>query len=169
MVLAYPYPNLTAATALAPIPNAMLYQAISGMRFRLLGGYGYFPSPTGQGGTAESCCALRNAVRVQTLFDTTLGGDERHPPDRKSSPPEILPRTFVPSRRRYDVGTVIVIDTPSVLRLGSIVTHIGDPAPAIDAVSSAIGPPLRTGGVTAWFHVKQRLGATASEPSSESP
>ena len=164
VVLAYPYPHFTLATALAPIPNAMLYQAISGMRFRLLGGYGYFPSPTGQGGTTSP--ASLEPSSVQTLFDTTFAGVAT--PARQKvlsgrNPAEDI-RAFL---RRYDVGTVIVIDTPSVLRLGSIVTHIGNPAPAIHVISSAIGPPVRTGGVTAWFHVKQRLVATASEPSSK--
>ena len=52
--------------------------------------------------------------------------------------------------REHDVDTVIV------LPLGK------HPAAVVGLVTATIGPPLRSGGVTVWTHVKQRLAALPS-------
>jgi hypothetical protein len=48
------------------------------------------------------------------------------------------------------------VDTVIVLPLGK------HPASVVSQVTAAIGPPLRSGGVTVWTHVKQRLAALPS-------
>ena len=51
-VLAYPYPDALVNSwfsTLLPIRSLLLDQAVAGMRFNLIGGYGWFPKPTGQG------------------------------------------------------------------------------------------------------------------------
>jgi len=47
--------------------------------------------------------------------------------------------------RKYDVQTVIVFPRGRY------------PAAVVSYVTAAIGSPVESGGVTAWFHVKQRL------------
>jgi hypothetical protein len=160
VVLAYPYPDLTSSgNFLVPIPSVMLYQAVTGMRFKLFGGYGYFPSPTGKGGTTNP--ALLEPQSVQTLFDVTLTGrmtPAQHLILSRSNLTKDL-RVFL---RKFDVQTVIVTHPPSILHLGDLTTSLGNPAGLISDVSAAIGPPVETGGVTVWFRVKQRLAATTS-------
>jgi hypothetical protein len=47
--------------------------------------------------------------------------------------------------RRYDVQSVLVLPEGAA------------PAAVADYVTAAIGPPVTTGGLKAWFHVSQRL------------
>ena len=47
--------------------------------------------------------------------------------------------------RKYDVQTVVVLPKGAY------------PAAVVSYVTAAIGSPVESGGVTAWFHVKQRL------------
>jgi hypothetical protein len=148
VVLTYPYPHH--ADTIVPPPNAMLYQAVSGMRFTLLGGYGYFPSPTGQGGTTDPAVLLPPSV--QTFFYSNLAGTSALADTSRTVTADL--REFV---RRYDVQTVLVIDTPSVERLGPFVSHVGSPTSVIRALTAVAGPPVHVGGVTAWFHLGQRL------------
>jgi hypothetical protein len=148
VVLAYPYPDLTSTSSLSiflPTPNVMLDQAVAGMRFRLIGGYGWFPSPTGQFGTTAP--ALLEPPSVQALFDIDLSGTGTAAQRSEVSKSDLTSdiRVFL---RKYDVQTVIVI-------------HLGNATNVINHVTAAIGPPVESGGVTVWFHVKVRL-ATVS-------
>ena len=148
VVLAYPYPDLTSTSSLSiflPTPNVMLDQAVAGMRFRLIGGYGWFPSPTGHFGTTAP--ALLEPPSVQGLFDVALTGTgtaaQRSEVSKSNLTPDL--REFL---RKYDVQTVIVI-------------HLGNATNVIKHVTAAIGPPVESDGVTVWLHVKDRL-ATVS-------
>lgn len=146
VVLAYPYPDMQ-STAWWSIyvrnHDVMLDQAIAGMRFKLIGGYGWFPSSTGPFGTISP--ALLAPQSVQALFDVAYAGGT--PAERallKRSDDTADLRLFL---RRYDVGTVMVVP------LG------GQPASVVSDVTAAIGPPVELGGVTVWLHVKKRLAA----------
>jgi hypothetical protein len=159
-VLAYPYPDATLTAPLSGFSaSVMLYEAAAGMRFKLIGGYGWFPSPTGHNGTSSP--ALLEPQSVETLFDVTL--------DRVETPTEhsILSnrnltndlRVFL---KRFDVQTVMVTQPRSILSQENLVGRLGDPSPVIARITAAIGRPVYTGGVTVWFHVRQRLAAVAS-------
>ena len=148
VVLAFPYPdgatNAPLALLTRPVDSAMLDQAVSGMRFTLIGGFGWFPSPSGEGGVSST--PQLEPRSVQALFDSGyLGGT---PP--KGNMDANL-RTFL---YKYDVQAVLVAPPgrPDVdPNLGRVVS----------ALTEAIGPPKSTGGVTAWFNVGHRLAATA--------
>jgi hypothetical protein len=146
VVLAYPYPDLQSSGLISvyfPSENAMLDQAVSGMRFKLIGGYGWFPSPTGRFGTVGP--ALLQPQSVQALFDVAF--DRGTPAEQvllsKSNITADL-RVFL---RRFHVDTVMIID------------QIGDTASIVSHVTAAIGPPVQSAGVTLWLHVQHRLAA----------
>ncbi len=61
-VLTYPYPSVFADTP-------MLWQALSGMRFNLLGGYALIPSATG---SASLIPATNNPVDVQAMLEDSV-------------------------------------------------------------------------------------------------
>jgi hypothetical protein len=156
VVLAYPYPDTNSSTYLAslvPIQSSLLDQAVTGMRFNLLGGYGWFPSPSGHGGTISP--ALLEPQSVQAVFDSTFL-------DLTPSPRVLLPKaeltkdlkTFL---RRFNVGTVLVPQPSTALTPEE--KSLVRPAVIVSYVSTAIGPPESIGGVAAWFNVQERLRA----------
>ena len=75
-VLAYPYPDFESNAPFAllyrPIESVMLDQAVSGMRFNLIGGFGWFPASNGQG--SISYPARLTPGSVQALFDSVYYG-----------------------------------------------------------------------------------------------
>ena len=146
VVLAFPYPdsatNAPLALLIRPVDSAMLDQAVSGMRFTLIGGFGWFPSPSGEGGVSNT--PQLEPKSVQALFDSGyLGGS----PPKGNISGDL--RTFL---HRFDVQAVLVAPpgSPDVDR---------DLSRVVSAVTAAIGPPTSTGGVTAWFNVEHRLAA----------
>jgi hypothetical protein len=162
VVLTYPYPDAASTgwifASSLPTRSIMLDQSVAGMRFKIIGGYGWFPSPTGKDGTTNP--ALLDPLSVQALFDTTyLGGT---PEQRR-----LLSRSDVTADLRefleeHDVQTVIVIHQPPVFYIGRLGAHSGDTAPVVSHITAAIGTPVDSGGVTVWFHVKQRLAAESA-------
>ena len=140
VVLAYPYPDLSGSVFFAPPHDIMLYQAVAGMRFKLIGGYGWFPSPTGAHGTASP--SVLKPESVQSIFDAGFHGNGTAQTSPFSKTNERALRVFL---RKYDVQTVIVFPTGA------------SPAAVVSYVTAAIGSPVESGGVTAWFNVKQRL------------
>ena len=73
VVLAYPYPDFSGPSIFYQTTHdIMLDQAVSGMRFKLIGGYGWFPSPTGEHGTTSPTTLEPNDV--QELFDSAYYG-----------------------------------------------------------------------------------------------
>ena len=141
VVLAYPYPDYSGGDSFAFAPyDIMLHQAVAGMRFKLIGGYGWFPSPTGVNGTARP--AVLKPESVQAIFDTAFHGNATAQMAPLSKGNVTALRVFL---RKYDVQTVVALPNGAA------------PAVVVSYVTAAIGPPVKSGGVTTWFHVKQRL------------
>ena len=140
VVLAYPYPDLSGGLFFQPPNDIMLDQAVAGMRFKLIGGYGWFPSPRGTSGTASP--SVLKPESVQAIFDAAFHGNGTAQTSPLSKSNVTALRVFL---RKYDVQTVIVFPRGAY------------PAAVVSYVTAAIGSPVESGGVTAWFHVKQRL------------
>jgi hypothetical protein len=144
VVLAYPYPsppdkslsNASTDSFVRLVDHMQLAQAVSRMHFKLIGGYGSrlrVPDPSSLSPSS-----------VQALFDLGFYGKATKAQRRVLSRADETTnlRLFM---RRYGVGTVIA-------------TNIGiQPALVIRDLTAAIGPPVHTGGVTAWFDVQRRL------------
>jgi hypothetical protein len=138
VVLAYPYPDSSGGRYFSH--GIMLDQAVAGMPFKLIGGWGWFPSPTGTSGTTNP--SVLKPESVQAIFDAAFLGDVTTQLDPLSKKNVTALRVFL---RKYDVQTIIV-------------SPIGaSPAAVVSYITAAIGSPVESGGVTAWFHVKQHL------------
>lgn len=141
VVLAYPYPDFSNASVFFPPSHKiMLDQAVAGMRFKLIGGYGWFPSPTGLHGTVSPSVLRPKSVQA-TLDAAYQGATSRETQLSKNKATADL-RVFL---RRYGVQTVVALPEGA------------QPATAISYISAAIGSPVESGGVTVWLHVKRRL------------
>jgi hypothetical protein len=152
-VLAYPYPEATPpAEFYAPQPadEVLLDQAVSGMRFRVIGGYGWWPVPN-SGQNINSAPALE-PLSVQTLFDACFFGTAT-PAQAALLAKSDMSRDLRSFMHKHQVGAVVVLP---VGNYPSIVTS---------ALTGAIGPPSHVGGATVWFHVQQRLETTRMEAS----
>jgi hypothetical protein len=136
VVLAYPYPAY-------PFNQAMLWQAESSMRFRLLGGYALVP---GLGGLAMSGPApvQPNSVATTLLYD--FNGKSSSAPDATAADVRAL-------LHRYGIGTVMV-DTGGFYNGG---IH---PAAAITLFTQVLGPPRVVGGVRIWSRIHCTRAAT---------
>ena len=151
VVLAYPYPRSPQIGRAYSdlVDQVLLDQAVSHMRFKLIGGYGWWPGPDGMGASPDAP-SLEPLV-VEDFFDSAFYGSAT--PAQSASPSGISSNDFrqfmTPALRQFmrehDVDTVIV------LPLGK------HPATVVSQVTAAIGPPVRSGGVTVWTHVKRRL------------
>jgi hypothetical protein len=144
VVLPYPQAQIPdTAVPVAPDVRSMLWQAVAGMRFKMIGAYAAQPS----GRTLGQGDALFDApTDVQHLFGWALYGAPSVSPVAVT--PAVLDdlRTFCV---RYDVSTILVDPTVGV-----------HPLAVVDYVSSALGrEPERTGGLDAWFDVAGTLGA----------
>jgi hypothetical protein len=140
VVLAYPYPDLSGGvSAFAPY-DIMLDQAVAGMRFKLIGGFGWFPSPRGTGNISSP--SVLKPESVQAIFDAGFHGNATAQMAPLSKTNVTALRVFL---RKYDVQTVVVLPNGAA------------PAAVVSYVTAAIGSSVESGGVTAWFHVKQRL------------
>ena len=164
VVLAYPYPDQTStddsaylqSTIGQSLHSVMLDQSVAGMRYKLIGGYGWFPSPSGHGGTTSP--ALLEPQSVQTLFDVALIGVERQTLAQRA----ILAKSTLANElrvflRKFNVQTVIVSDQLVVSHPGHAPIHLGDSSLIISRVTAAIGPPVEIEGLSVWFHVNKRL------------
>ena len=140
VVLAYPYPDLSGGLFFFAPYDIMLDQAVAGMRFKLIGGYGWFPSPRGT--TSISSPSVLKPESVQAIFDAAFHGNATAQMAPFSKGNVTALRVFL---RKYDVQTVVVL--PEGAYRAAVVSY----------VTAAIGSPVESGGVTAWFHVKQRL------------
>jgi hypothetical protein len=146
VVLAFPYPDAALDSEFgtgiqrSAVDSIMLDQAESDMRFDLIGGYGWFPSPSGEGGTSSP--VQLEPRSIQALFDSGYLGVK--PP--QGNPTSAL-RTFL---RRYDVQSVLMVPP------GPANWH-RDPGLVVTDITDAIGAPTRTQGVIAWFGVGRRL------------
>ena len=151
VVLAYPYPSALvhtlhgASSIFYPFVNSvddiMLDQAVSGMRFKIVGGYGWTPSKVTERMANPSSLTPNS---VETLFDASFYGTATPAQEAQLAGSKFTAdlRLFL---HRYHIGSAIV------LPLGQ------RPATVISRITAAIGPPSRSNGVTGWFDVQQRL------------
>lgn len=135
VTLVYPYPQF-------PIDQAMLWQAETGFRFRLLGGYVY--NTTSSGGSSLVPPTLRPAL-VQTFLADAYSGAGTDSGlltgVRRSSVAKAM-RSLL---HRYHVRAIIV--APVGRHFGAVVR----------VVTVAAGqPPLRVGGVFLWLVQRHR-------------
>lgn len=129
ILLSYPYP-------IAPESRPMLWQAISGMKFRLLGAYGLMPGPEGQATTAPPL--LAPPALQEYLAQEFMGAQSPYP-----EPPANVAaqaRTFL---TRYGV-TAILVDRKT--RNGVVVAQffqrvLGPPATVDEAFSLWVSTP----------------------------
>jgi len=151
VVLSYPYPKSPqiGRSYADLVDQALLDQAVSGMRFKLIGGYGWWPVPNETYATPDPP-PLKPFI-VETYFDWKYYGTA-------------TPAQLVQLYQSYTRG-----DLPATLRQFMIQNHVGTvvvlplgkhPATVIGEVTSAIGPPSREGGVDVWLRVQQRLAAS---------
>jgi Bacterial Ig domain len=148
VTLAYPYPDFSGPSLFyQPTHDIMLDQAVAGMRFKLIGGYGWFPSPTGLHGTVSP--TVLKPKSVQTMFDRAFYG-------RGTLPKAHVVADLRVFLRNFDVQNVIVLPEGA------------DPGLVIDNVTAAIGCPVQSDGVFVWFHVREHLRAHLAAPSDSS-
>lgn len=140
VVLAYPYPDLSGGLFFAPPYDILLDQAVADMRFKLIGGYGWFPSA--KGGHAVASPSVLKPESVQEIFDAAFHGNGSPQTSPLSEKNIGALREFL---REHNVQTVIALSKGAYP--GVVTTY----------VTAAIGQPVDVDGVTAWFRVKQRL------------
>jgi hypothetical protein len=143
VVLAYPYPKSPeighSYTDL--VDQALLDQAMSRMRFKLIGGYGWWPVPNATYASPDPPPLM--PLEVEAFFESAFYGS--------SDPAQsaLLRQTHVEALRQF--MRINNVDAVIVLPLGK------HQAAVVGQVTAALGPPLRSGGVTVWIHVQQRL------------
>ena len=140
VVLGYPYPDGGLDLFFVPSHVIMLDQVFAGMRFKLIGGYGWFPSPTGVNGSFSP--PVLEPKAVQAILDAAYHGDATARMWPLSLSNQTALRIFL---RTHDVQTVVVL------------TKGQNPGAVVSYVSAAIGPPVESRGVAVWSHVTQRL------------
>jgi hypothetical protein len=152
VVLAYPYPGVPLPAANTEfgffypyqiVNDALFDQAISGIPFKLVGGYGWRPHSGPYGFDTPS--TLR-PPSVEAFFDVEFYGFAKPLQARLSSGADITAdlQTF---SHNYHVDTVVVLP---------IGKH---PEVVIRALTAALGSPSRSHGVTVWYHVQRRLAS----------
>ena len=134
VVLAYPYPFELDDQILLP-------QAVSNMRFKIIGGPGHVPHPPGFSTFGPS---ILSPLAIEVLFnaaysDTHLSATQ-YPPPTAGNIADL--RNFL---LRYQVGTVVVYP----------IGHA--PAGVVRYVSALLGKPQWRQGVDAWFGVQETL------------
>ena len=136
VALISPYPSVAET-------QPQLWQAVAGMRFRIIGGYGLFAGPKG---TSTNFPDVLLPEDVQRFLWTRATGGAPYPSGRTPTLSGHLICQFRGFLARYDVDTVISS------------TALADPA-ALDALfSNALGRPSTNGaGVSAWYGVQADL------------
>jgi hypothetical protein len=148
VVLAYPYPKspLIGHSYTDRVDQVLLDQAVSGMRFKLVGGYGWWPVPHGTSVTQDA--PPLSPLSVETFFDSAYYGGST------AAQSAVLSQSHISDLRQFmkehDVDTVIVLPVGKY------------PGSVIIQVAAAIGRPEKTGGVFVWKHAQQRLAALSS-------
>ncbi len=142
VALISPYPSVAET-------QPQLWQAVAGMRFRIIGGYGLFAGPDG---TSTNFPATLRPEDVQRFLWTRGTGGAPYPAGRN---PVLTGRLVCQLRgflKAHDVTTVI--STPDVT----------DPVALGTLFAGALGrPSTREGGVRVWYRVRA-LMAHAGHP-----
>ncbi len=153
VVLAYPLPNTpfvpgrgVSAASQSTLNDVLLDQAMVGMRFKLVGGYGWRPT----NGLYDSPRPSRlDPPSVEVLLNTAFSGGA------SSGQSKVLEKADLTSDlrqflHRYGVDTVVVLP------------YGADPAAVVRAMEAALGPPTHAKDATVWFHVQERLRSVSS-------
>ena len=150
VVLAYPYPRSPqiGRSYTDLVDQMLLDQAQAGMRFDIIGGYGWWPVPDEPYATPNAPPLKPRGV--EAFFDKAFYG--RTPPGGAASPTS----GHIPVELRHFMAKHHV-DVVIVLPLGR------HPTKVVRQVTAAIGPPVVTGGVSVWLHVQQRLAGVAPQ------
>lgn len=132
VLLAYPYPY-------TPDDQAMLWEAVAGMRFRIIGGQVAIP---GRGGRTTSAPATLVPPETEALFLYAMYGSPRI--ERRVPPPDATTtRQLRDFLIRYNVETVVI-------------DPLGEhPELVVAYLTAALGAPAkRVGGVEVWYGVE---------------
>jgi hypothetical protein len=136
VVLVSPYPSVGEV-------QPMLWQAMAGMRFQILGGYSLFASPTGA--AMDFPDVLQPAAVERFLFSSVTGGAPYPAGAVPRYGPDLIAQTRVFMQANH-VGTVLwtsVGTYPMVVR---------------QLFVAVLGPPSQvSGGVDAWYGVQSML------------
>ena len=143
-VLTYPYPLR------ADAEWNLTFQAVAGMRFKVFGADAFVPDGPGKTSVPTPTPLAPRVVEhllsdayTPTFAESQLGTAPPAPVPSVDHRTVAALRTFL---RRYHVSTVLV-------------EHFGlAPQTVVSYVSDALGRPVRTGGVWAWFDVPRLLG-----------
>jgi hypothetical protein len=150
VVLAYPYPNapylppgqpFATSESQSSLSQVLVDQAVSGMRFKVIGSYGWRPT----NGLYESPRPSRlSPDSVEILFNVAYSGSASAAQAKTLKDSNVVAdlRLFL---RRYDVATVVVLPlghSPQILS---------------GVVTAAIGSPSVHTGATVWLGVQKRL------------
>jgi hypothetical protein len=155
-VLAYPYPGnpvypgtivgFSYSSRYQSVNDALLDQAVSGMPFRLIGGYGWRPSGSTYGSPDSSDLGPRS---VRDLFDFAFYGVTTRSGQAKTLVTSNLSSDLRAFVERHDVSTVVVLPVGQ------------HPSTVVTFLTAALGNPSHVKGATVWFDVKHRLKSVA--------
>ncbi len=150
-VLAYPYPDNPAfpgagvgfsfSSRYQGVNDALLDQAASGMRFRIIGGYAWRPQATYN----TIGPSVLEPTSVKALFDFAFYGVTTRPGQARLLTSNHITSDVATFLKKYNISTVVVLP---VGRDAATVTH---------ALTATIGTPQRSGGVEVWFDVQHLL------------
>jgi hypothetical protein len=136
VALISPYPSVAAV-------QPQMWQAVAGMKFRIIGGYGLVPGPAG---TSTNFPAILRPVGVERFLWVGATGVP-YPAGRVPRLDSKLVCDFREFLRRNHVQTLLAVPTFYV------------PATMHSLFTRALGPPTSSvGGVDAWFGVADRIG-----------
>ncbi len=134
VVLVYPYP-------FDPRDQILLPQALSDMRFKIIGGPGHVPHPRGFPTYGPS---ILSPLAIEVLFNAAYSdlklSATQYPPTTAGNLADL--KTFL---LHYQVGTIVVYPFGHA------------PAGVARYVSALLGPPQWRQGVDAWFGVQKTL------------
>jgi len=158
VVLTYPYPSALVHTLRgAPsiyypfvnsVDEALLDQAVSGMDFKLVGGYGWTPSRTTER-TAHPSPLTPSSV--ETLFNVSFYGVAT-PAQHRLLARSNLTADLRQFMRKYHIDSVITL--PLGQRRSTVISNL----------TAALGPPSLSDsdGVISWFGVQDRLSGLSA-------
>jgi hypothetical protein len=150
VVLTYPYPGVPLPAAgtefgfygpYQMVNDALFNQAIAGIPFKLIGGYGWRPHSGPYGFDTPSTLSPPS---VEAFFDVEFYGFASPSQPGLPSGADVIGdlQTFA---RNYHVNSVVLLP---------IGKH---PDVVIRALTAALGNPSHSHGATVWYHVQRRL------------
>ena len=155
-MLAYPYPGnpvfpgnivgFSYSPRYQSVNDSLLDQAVSGMHFRLIGGYGWRPSGSTYGSPDSSDLRPQS---VRDLFDFAFYGVTTRPGQAENLVTSNLSADLREFVEKHDVSTVVALP---------VGRH---PSTVVTFLTATLGNPSHVKGATVWFDVKHRLKTVA--------